>query len=177
MENLDILRNLFDSKKISLINILLQNRNKEFYLREISKESDVPLTTTHRILKQLVDLKIVRQINISKFKVYQIEDNEQVMFLASMLKEKRKALQEFVNNGKAMKEVVRIMLHGEETESKANLLIIGDNLKTEEIKNLASDIKDRHDYTISYMPLTMDQYNHMRSVGLLPRQKRILYER
>ncbi len=177
MENIELLEELFDNKVIEIINLFLQDREKQFYLREIAKETNVPVTTTHRILQKLVELKIVKIVKVSRFKLYQTEDNEQVMFLSSIIKARKKALQEFIETIKKFKGVNMIILHGEETETKANLLIIGENINAEKVKDIVREIKEKHDFTITYMSLRPAQYDQMSSMGLLPRQKRILFEK
>ena len=152
MENIELLESLFDNKIISVINLLLQSREKQFYLREISKESNVPVATTFRILQKLVKLKIVKAIKVSRFKLYQIEENEQVMFLASIIKARKKALQNFIEKIKGMKGVNMIILHGEETETKANLLIIGENVDVVKVKEIF-----------------IDNANHMKALSKLQR--------
>ncbi len=177
MENIELLEELFDNKVIEIINLFLQDREKQFYLREIAKETNVPVTTTHRILQKLVELKIVKIVKVSRFKLYQTEDNEQVMFLSSIIKARKKALQEFIETIKKFKGVNMIILHGEETETKANLLIIGEDISAEKVKDIVREIKEKHDFTITYMSLRPAQYDQMSSMGLLPRQKRILFEK
>lgn len=177
MESVELLRSLFDSKRIGIINLFIQNRGKQFYLRELSKEAGVPVATTHRIVQQLLALNVIKKISVSRFSLYQIESNEQAIFLASIIKERKKALQDFVDAIKGVRDVNMIILHGEETETKANLLVIGENIDTEKIKNTASTIKEMHDFTVTYMTLRPSQYDQMSSMGLLPRQKRILFER
>lgn len=177
MESVELLRSLFDTKRIGIINLFIQNRGKQFYLRELSKEACVPIATTHRIVQQLLALKIIKKIAVSRFSLYQIESNEQAAFLASIIKERKKALQDFVDVVKGIRDVNMIILHGEETETKANLLVIGENIDTEKVKSTASSIKEMHDFTVTYMTLRPSQYDQMSSMGLLPRQKRILFER
>lgn len=177
MENIELLQSLFDHKIIRIINVLLQNKDKEFYLRELSRESTVSLATTYRIVQKLVELKIIKKIKVSRFKVYQIEDNEQAIFLSSIIKGRKKALQEFIDKAKLIKGVNVLILHGEESETKANLLLIGENIDAEKIKGIVNEIKDKHEFIISYLTLTPVQYEQMSSIGLLQRQKKILYER
>lgn len=176
MENIDLLQSLFDHKVIRIINVLLQNKDKEFYLRELSKESTVSLATTYRIVQKLVELKVIKRIKVSRFKVYQIEDNEHATFLASIIKGRKKALQEFIDKAKLIKGVNVIILHGEESETKANILLIGEEIDPEKIKTVVNEIKDKHEFTISYFALTPVQYEQMSSIGLLQRQKRMLYD-
>jgi len=177
MENIDVLQNLFDTKIIRIINEFLQDRQKQFYLREIAKETGVPVTTTHRILQKLEQLKIIKTIKISRFKLYQIEENDQVMFLASIIKARKKALQEFIDEVIILEGINIVILHGEETETKANILLIGKGIDADKVKDLVSKTKENHDFTVTYMSLTSAQYEQMSSMGLLPRQKKILFER
>ena len=69
MNHGEILDNLFDVKKINILRFFLANPGKQFYLKEISDNVNVPIATTHRILKLLVKLEIIIETKISKLKI------------------------------------------------------------------------------------------------------------
>ena len=106
MENLDILEQLFDKKILTVLRIFYENDSKEFYLREISKLTKVSLATTFRIVRKFVDLKLVTEIKIAKFKVYKLADNENTRFLGQMIKREKQALQVFITKIKGFYAII-----------------------------------------------------------------------
>ena len=46
---LGVVEELFDSNKIAVLKVLI-NSKEEWYLRELSRKSEVPVTTTFRVL-------------------------------------------------------------------------------------------------------------------------------
>ena len=149
MENLNLLEELFDDKKLRIIKLFLQNKEKQFYLREISKQTKVPVASTFRIVKKLMGLELIKQIKVNKFKLYTAADNDNIAFLETFLKEGKKMVQLFVEKVRELEGISAIILHGEETEEKANLLLIGANIDSNEIKRICAEIKEQHKFVIS----------------------------
>ena len=67
MHDENLLENLFDSKSLRVLRLFIDDKKSEFYLREISKKSNVPVSSTFRIIAKLKSLKLVEQIKIKKF--------------------------------------------------------------------------------------------------------------
>jgi len=176
MDNRELMEQMLDPKMVRVIRIFLKDPKKQYYLREAAKDSGVPLSTTFRIMQKLLKLKIVRQIKISKFKVYQYEENEQTELISSLIAEKKEALLEFVEMARAVPGVRTIILTGEETREKANVLIIGERVDATLIKNAAMEIKGKHNFTVTYLPLTDDQFAQMTSMGLYSGKKKVLWQ-
>jgi len=85
MASKEALEGLIDSKILRVLRLFFSNREKQFYLSEISIESEVPAATTIRVLGRLISLGIVKLIQIRKFKLYQLEENEKTRLLQSIV--------------------------------------------------------------------------------------------
>ncbi|MFC1696761.1 helix-turn-helix domain-containing protein [Nanoarchaeota archaeon] len=177
MDKNKLLSGLFDRKIIQIINVFLQEPSKQFYLKEISDNSGVPIATTHRVLQKLKKLDLIKELKIAKFKVYQLKQTEKTMFLGGILKQSVKVLEYFVEKVQTLPNVVAIILQGQEEKDRANLIVIGDRIDSTLIKEVSQEIKDKHNYLINYMVLTSEQYEQMTQMGLYSGNKRILFER
>lgn len=177
MKELDFLESLFDKKLVSILRIFFQFGTKKFYLKEVSDMCGVSMATTHRILTKLVRLGILEEIKISKFKVYQLAKNEKTEFLASFIKGSVKILDIFIDQIKDDSAIESIILVGKESDTKANLLIIGEGVDTEKVKQAVSDLKEQYNYKITYITMPREQYEQMSAMGLYPGTKKTLYER
>lgn len=177
MSNLKLLEELFDKKKLKIIKFFLQNKEKEFYLRELSKETTTPIATTYRIVRKLVNLELLREIKIKKFKLYKINESKDIEFLESFLKEGKRIIEMFVEKAKAIANVESIIMHGEETETKANIFLIGEGIDSNEIKKICAEIKEKYNFIISPLTLAKEQFEQMSRMGLYSGKKRILFRR
>ena len=177
MENVKILEGLFDNKKLAVLRLFLQNKERQFYLREIAKETKVPIATTFRIIGRLVKLELVSQLKINKFKLYKIAENENIVFLEGFLKEGKRIVQQFADKVKLLSGVEEIILHGDETEEKANILLIGEDVDANELKRICAAIKEQYKFTISSLTLTREQFSQMSNMGLYSGRKKVLFRK
>ena len=177
MADLDFLESLFDKKLVNILRIFFQFDEKKFYLKEVSDSSKVSIATTHRILTRLVKLGILTEIKISKFKVYQLAKNEKTDFLSGFIKGSVKVLDIFIDLVKSDDEIDSVILVGRETDSKSNVIIIGDGINGEKLKIASSEIKDQYNHKITYITMPMEQYEQMSSMGLYPGTKKTIYQR
>jgi hypothetical protein len=174
MQELEFLTDLFDQKLISILRLFLQFPEKKFYLKEVSDNAKVSLATTHRILSRLVKLEVLDEIKISKFKVYQIAQNEKTEFLGSFIKLSVNVIEIFVEMVKELEGIDLVILHGKETDKKANILLIGQTLPVVEIKAVVAELREKYSFTISYLTLTHEQYEQMSAMGLYSGSKKTL---
>lgn len=177
MHETKLLEQLFDEKIIRILRQFLEEPQKQFYLKELSDYTKTSIASTHRILQRLVNLEIIKEIKISKFRAYQLLQNEKTEFLGSFIKSSVRVLEIFINKVKNIKEVKSITLHGSESEDLASVLIIGVGIDSNEIKAICAELKDKYNYTITYMILTAEQYSQMTLMGLYSSQKKVLFER
>jgi len=101
---------------------------------------------------------------------------EEAGFLADILQDRKSAVAEFIKLVKEFDGVQMVVLHGKEDKSRANLLVIGNNMDTDSIKRNAVYISDKYKFNIILLTLAPEQYNQMSSMGLYPGKKRILFE-
>lgn len=73
---MSIFRLLIDKKVLRILDLFLKNKTKYFHLMKISKEANVPIATTFRIINRLVSINVVEQIKIDKIKIYKFTENE-----------------------------------------------------------------------------------------------------
>ena len=177
MEGIQILEELFDRKLMRILQIFLTNREKQFYLQEMSTLSEVPIATTSRILNKLAKLKILKIIKVSKFKIYQLDNNDNTKYLSKIFKKDVQILDLFVDSLKHQPGIQSIILHGEEKKDRANILLIGEEIDASNLKEAVGNIKTNHSFTISALTLTREQYEQMSQMGLYSGKKRSLYER
>ena len=177
MEEISVFEELFDNKIISVLKVLFKDSNREFYLQELSQEAGVPMATTLRILNKLNKLEIVEVNKISRVKLYKLKDNKKVKFLASIFKMEIRILDKFIEEIKDLPGLKQVILHGKEHTDRANVLLIGDDLDTGEIKRICAEIKEKYQFTINPLSLTESQYEQMSQMGLYSGQKKILLEK
>lgn len=177
MKNSSLLAELFDKKVLDVIMIFLKNRDKDFYLREVSKQSKVPLASTFRIVAKLQQLEFIQPIIISKFKLYRLADNDKTKSLETLLLGRKTPVDIFVENVSRLTEVKSIILHGDITREGANLLIIGEQVDSGTLKTLSAEIKEKYNFTINHLVLNDEQFGQMDAMGLYPKRKKILFSR
>lgn len=177
MQQLDFLESLFDRKMVSVLRVFFRFSEKKFYLKEVADSSKVSQATTHRLLTRLVRLGILDEIKISKFKVYQMAKNEKVTFLETFMKESVKVAEVFADIAKDDSAIEEIILVGKETDTKANLIIIGEDVDAALLKHTVADIQEKYSYKITYISMAKAQYQQMSAMGLYPGAKKVLFSR
>lgn len=177
MESVEILQNLFDSKKIEILRYFIANEEKQYYLREIAKLTKTSPASTYRILNKLVKLDILRMDQIKNLKLYSLNNNKVTEYLKSFLKIEKRIVEGFVDSIKSKSGLQQIIMVGEEKNDRANLILIAESLDQSEIKLLCADIKEKYSFTISTFTLTYEQYEQMHAMGLYPGKKQVLYKK
>ncbi len=176
METGKLLEELFDKKILNILRVFLNNPEEEFYLRELSRKTRVPVATVFRIVSKLRSLELIEEHKIKKFKLYSLKKGPNIDVLQQFLEDKRSILNDFIDKIRDLDGLQMVVLHGKEEKNKANLLIIGTGLNRDFIRSTVANIKDRYDYKIIYLTLDPAQFNQMSSMGLYPGKKTILYE-
>lgn len=177
MPDIDILKQLFDKKILRIIDVFLQNKDKQFYLRELGRSANVSPATTYRIIGKLVKSEIIEEIKISKFKVYKIIINEKTNGLAKFLKEEINPLEIFVEKAKDMKGIDSIILHGKKTGKSANILIIGNDDMSKKVDEICKELKQKYNFNIDFLILSDLQFRQMTKLGVYSGDKKVLWKR
>ena len=169
----EVLGKLIDNKKSAILQTILHS-SEEMYLKEISNKSSVSLTSTFRILQELVDLEIIQKKEWKTSKVYSCKENPQVEFLKSLFHEEFDGVHEFIERVKNMPSIQSIIQHGNQKKGQANLLILGKDIPTDPLDQKCIELKKRG-FELSYLTLTKDQYEQMVKMGLYSKEKKVLH--
>ena len=167
----EILKNLIDHKKISILSILYFSK-KELYLREIAEKTKVPLSSVSRILKELVALGLfqVRELKVIKF--FSLVRSKKTKFLDLLFKEEN-LMDEFIRLIRTVKGVKKVLLHGPIKNNQGNIIILGTNIDTLVVDNICNEIKDKG-LDLSNVVLTENQYLKLDKMGVYGGDKRVL---
>lgn len=177
MSKQQLIRQMFDNKILNVLDVFLKNKENQFFLKEISQQSKVSLTSCYRIVRKLVKLFVVKELKVSRFEVYQYNDVDENKFLEEIVIEEHNYIDEFVQKAKVVPGVMQIILHGIETKDKANLLVIGRGVDSGVFKPLSADYRLNKKFNISVLTLDPDQYAQMTDMGLYSGKKKILFEK
>lgn len=176
MEQAQLLAELFDDK-ITKILTVLSNKPKDFYLKELSDTAKVPIATTFRIVQKLKQLNVITESQISKFKLYRLANNNKSRFLTEIFRNKNSPLSEFIETIKNKPEIEAVILHGDLMDNRANVLLIGYNIRSSEMDKIVEDIKNRRGFSISFVNLDPNQYRQMTAMGLYSGRKTQLFSK
>ncbi len=175
MDEIEVLRKIFDEKIISIIDLFLSNSERKFSLSEVSEESRVNITTTLRVLDKLVKNEIIEITLIGKSKFYKQKQSEKTIYLSKILK-KEDHLSEFIDRVKSNLKVKKIILETK-TSNSAKILIVGDSISKEKLNRLIDEIKNKHNFRIQYVEMPEKQYQDLQNLGLFDISKKVIWER
>ena len=177
MQAVDVLTELFDKKILNILNTVINDKSEGMYLGELSKAANVPPATTYRIVNKLVKLELIDEVKIKKLKLYKFKRSGKSEFLFKLFKKDVHILKIFIEKVKEIEGLQAIVLHGEEAKDRANVLLIGNNINTDKVKEICGAIKEAHSFIISPLTLTAEQYEAMSKMGLYSGKKSILFEK
>ncbi len=175
MANLDILEELFDKKKLTLLRTFYNDPQKKFYLRELASITGVSVTSTFRFIQTLLKLEIIKTYEIGKFKVYSLGDNENTRYLGQIVRKERQIVELFITRVKEMQGLSALVLQGELERDRANLVLIGEKIDAQPIKELCAEIKEKFNYKILPLIVSQDQYEQM--VVMYPTKRLMLFRK
>jgi DNA-binding IscR family transcriptional regulator len=171
---MQILRELMDSKLIELLDIFLNNPDKEFSLTELSKHSKVNITATFRIIKKLAEKKFIQIVPKGKVKLYKLEKNEKTIQLLKLLEKNITPIERFVEE-MSNKKIHKILLNSKDKDS-ADILIITNDVLDNEIKIISEKIKQNYNFKINYLILSEKQHDSLKNFKNLDIEKNIIYK-
>lgn len=177
MESGKLLESLFDKKTLNILKLFLKRKEQQLCLQEVAKYSRVPLSSTHRIVNKLLDLELIERIKVKHLKVYGLKQNEKTRYLDAIFEEKKTIIDEFVESIMSITQIESIILHGKEEKEKASILIIGEGIDNEIIRQAIIKIKEKYNFTITHMTLTEEQFNQMAAINLYSGKKEVLFEK
>ena len=177
MQEITLLTELFDRKILAILAVLTNDTSGGLYLREISKYSQVSDASTHRIINKLLELGIVEQEKIKKLKLYKFKKSSKTEFLYKILKKDVQVINIFIEEVKKHMSIDQIILYGEETNKRASILLIGDVIHTEKVKEIVGSIQMKYNFLITPTMLNNETYENLSNMGQFLSKKRILFKR
>ncbi|MBR9705067.1 hypothetical protein GOV12_06660 [Candidatus Pacearchaeota archaeon] len=172
---MNILKELIDKKLIEILDLFLNNPEKDFSLTEVSKKTKVNVTGTFRIINNLVKKRFIQIIPKGKVKYYKLEKNEKTESLLDILQKSQTPIEKYIHKITKQFQIKKIMLNSKDNSS-ANLLIVGNDLNKEIIIKISDEIKKRYDFTINTVELTSSQYDSLKSFQDYDLDKNIIWE-
>lgn len=177
MENLDVLKDLFDEKIIRIMNVFIVNPDKQFYLSEIAKFSKINISTTFRVLNRLSLQGFLRVTVIGKVRMYQLERNDKTRALINFIKkDKEDPLEFFIEKVKTNSRIKALLLESK-TENSARLLIVGDYILKERIQRIINEIKEKYNFNITFTELFENQFKDLKEFKSYGFDKKIIWKR
>lgn len=169
----EVIEQLLDRKKAAVLRVLLA-ATEEMYLQEISQKSNVPLSSTFRILQGLTKARLVDRRKWKTSTLYQCPSSEGILFLREVFLESFDGVQEFTSQAIQLPQVLQVLLHGQQTKKQANILVIGERIDPLPLETASQNLKTKG-FDLSYLLLTKEQYTQLERMGLYAGEKKVLY--
>ena len=167
---------LFGSKtRVKLLHLFLNNPEKSFYVREITRMIDEQINSVRRELANMVSVGIVQQDAIDNKLYYSVNDDyPYVKPLAAIFSDKNTEGGAGAAGGVSWKDSLGRMrglklaiISGKlvvGSNSAVDLLLVGDDISAVTIKNLVKKIEKDRKIEINYAVISYDDFYYRMSV-------------
>ena len=167
---------LFGSKtRVKLLHLFLNNPEKSFYVREITRMIDEQINSVRRELANMVSVGIVQQDAIDNKLYYSVnEDYPYIKPLAAIFSDKNTEGGMGVASSVSWKDSLGRMrglrlaiISGKlvvGSSSAVDLLLVGDDMSVVTIKNLVKKIEKDRKIEINYAVISYDDFYYRMSV-------------
>ena len=167
---------LFGSKtRVKLLHLFLNNPEKSFYVREITRMIDEQINSVRRELANMVSVGIVQQDAIDNKLYYSVnEDYPYIKPLAAIFSDKNTEGDMGAASSVSWKDSLGRMrglrlaiISGKlvvGSSSAVDLLLVGDNMSAVTIKNLVKKIEKDRKIEINYAVISYDDFYYRMSV-------------
>ena len=166
---------LFGSKtRVKLLQLFMQNPNRAFYVREITRKVDEQINSVRRELANLLNIGILSSRNKDNKVYYEVKQNYEhynalrALFAGVAVEENTGGITntEMESVLKSLGSVELLAFMGEFTGEKktgVDLIIVGDVNKTN-VNNYVADLEDEEDREIAYAVMTLGEFKYRRDV-------------
>lgn len=158
---------LFGSKtRVTLLSKLMMNPDKQFYIRELSKELNIPYGMLYREVKNLISLGLI--VEEKKGKVTLLSANKNLPYFSELrgIIVKTAGLGDQMRNALSKLKGIRYALvygsfaSGEETESSdIDLLLVG-KVNEEEVLKMISKVEKEVGREINYILWSDEEFSN-----------------
>jgi len=167
-EKTQLLSSLFDRKTVEVLRKLLL-KTGNFYIRDLSKETGVPLATTFRIIQKLASLGLVKKSEMDKFVFYSVNKEAPIYHdvHALVFGSSSDPIELFK---KSLKERFSGTFSAFQDRDK-KVFIVSDILKEGEVSEMAGFVYQKTEVKPNYILVTRDFFQKMQDMGLIQRDK------
>lgn len=165
---------LFGSKtRVKLLYLFLNNLEKSFYVREITRMIDEQINSVRRELANMVSVGIVKQDAIDNKLYYSVNEDYpyvkplMVIFSDKNNDDKKPASDSWKDSIKRIRGLKIAITAGKldiGSIASVDLLLVGDNMSAVAIKNLVKRIEKAKKSEINYAIMTYDDFYYRMSV-------------
>ena len=165
---------LFGSKtRVKLLYLFLNNLEKSFYVREITRMIDEQINSVRRELANMVSVGIVKQDAIDNKLYYSVNEDYpyvkplMVIFSDKNNDDKKPASASWEDSIKRIRGLKIAITAGKldiGSIASVDLLLVGDNMSALAIKNLIKRIEKAKKSEINYAIMTYDDFYYRTSV-------------
>ena len=167
---------LFGSKtRVKLLHLFLNNPEKSFYVREITRMIDEQINSVRRELANMVSVGIVQQDAIDNKLYYSVnEDYPYIKPLAAIFSDKKTeggmgaaSSVSWKDSLGRMRGLRLAIISGKlvvGSSSAVDLLLVGDDMSAVTIKNLVKKIEKDRKIEINYAVISYDDFYYRMSV-------------
>ena len=167
-EKTQLLASLFDKKTVEVLKRLMVKPGN-FYIRDLSKESGVPLATTFRIIQKLTLLKLVQKKEMDKFVFYSVNKEAPIYNEVHSLV--------FGTTSDPI-ELFKKSLHERYSgaftayqDKDKKIFVVSDLLKETEVAELATFVYQKTEVKPNYIMITREFFQKMQDMGLIQKDK------
>ena len=167
---------LFGSKtRVKLLHLFLNNPEKSFYVREITRMIDEQINSVRRELANMVSVGIVQQDAIDNKLYYSVNDDyPYIKPLAAIFSDKNTeggagaaggvSWKDFLGRMRGLKLAIISGKLVVGSSSAVDLLLVGDDMSAVTIKNLVKKIEKDRKIEINYAVISYDDFYYRMSV-------------
>jgi len=175
-----ILEQLFDSPlKVKLLRLFLSNPDQSFTLKEIARRVKSHRRVCRGQLKKLNNINLLNTQVKKRLRIYSVNSQFdfyqelRTLVLKSLPASKERILKRLKNLGRVKLAILSgIFINAE--NSRADLLIVGDNIKKRRLTQFLKDLEAEAGKEIDYVFLTTDDFKYR--YGMFDRFLRDLLE-
>ncbi len=169
-EKSGLLANLFDKKTVEILKKLLLKKDI-FYLRDLSRDSQVSLATTHRIIQKLVSLGLVTKQQQDKFTFYKILRDAPIYqeisnLIFGNIEEPAQVIKKELRDafGPTLK-----VYQGRDKDKK--IFVVSEQAKQANVDEITSKIYEQTGMKPTAMVITPAFFEQMHIMGLISKEK------
>ena len=161
-----MLEHLFSSRtRVKLLKKFLLNSDKKYYVRELTREIDERINSVRRELDNLNRLGLLITFNQNQKKYYQVNTDFLLYSeLTSLLTKAQSLLEDkLIDKVRKINNIKYCVLTGrfvQNNEVQTDVLIVGNNLSQNKIKDAIKKFEKHYNHEINYTVMTMQEFSH-----------------